>query len=714
MTIELRKPGQIAKPEAAHVPDRWARARQLVVARRMAVVHVTRKRAYVAWRIGKQLPGAMFWLAMWSPRGFGRAMRMWAIYLSSERTATLLRHHAAEKQTAELIKMESLHVAAQRRARLSLVPAAAVLQVGMAWMFPQIFATLAALAVFVLIVRTLPRGITEGVVAFGISAGAWFGWYWVATQVGLLLTAVPSWAWLIGGAAAVGMCGYIGRPMTRPIVDTGRYGSKVAALTVPLTAMALCTLGNSLMKTADQVVPLADPARVGQGTQLDVELPRGVSAAWVIKKRVEFASALRRELGCVFLTVGKRHPGHLVVYVSDRPLAESDQPRWPLLDGKPVDVFDALPMVTNKAGDWLPLTFAYASMVIGAVPRMGKTFFLRQALIACSLDPRVKIAALDGKGTGDLGCIEPIAWFYSRGKRDIERVCAFVASLLEELNARTDFINSLPESECPESKVTSELASKYPDQLGPIVVGMDETQSYFDYGRKKNKAHAAIREELAGGFEELVKLGPALGIIVLLATQSVNAITIPRGISTNVVIRACLKVFDYIANDQVLGSGACAKGIDATQFDFDDKGVMFLAADGIVAEMVRSAAGLDVPACKGMIAKALALRNGDSEWEDIVDAEFAPVLDIVADCSRALEDHGVDASHLVDVAAWLVAMREDYAAMDQHELGKRLRNEGVTVARQLKVGGVNTSGVRLADLRKRAKRGSGEKVGQTA
>lgn len=713
MTIELRKPGRV-EPAAAHAPERWERARQYVHGRRMVVVHVTRKRAYVAWRIGKQLPGAMFWLAMWSPRGLARGLRMWGLYLASERTAGLLRHHAAEKQTAELVRMEALHVAAQRRARLSLVPAALVLQVGMMWMFPRIFASLWGLGLFVLVARSLPRATTEVLIALGVGIAGGFGWYWLATQVGLLLDAVPNWAWILGGAAAVGMCGYLGRPLTRPIVNTGRYGSKPDALTVPLTAMALCTLGNSLMKTPDQVVPLSDPSRVGQGTQLDIELPRGVSAAWVIKKRVEFASALRRELGCVFLTVGKRHPGHLVVYVSDRPLAESDQPRWPLLDGKPIDVFDALPMVTNKAGDWLTLTFAYASMVVGAVPRMGKTFFLRQALIACSLDPRVKIAALDGKGTGDLGCIEPIAWFYSRGKRDIERVRAFVASLLEELNARTDFINSLSEEECPESKVTSALASKYPDQLGPIVVGMDETQSYFDFGRKKNKEHQQIREELAGGFEELVKLGPALGIIILLATQSVNAVTIPRGISTNVVIRACLKVFDYIANDQVLGSGACAKGIDATQFDFDDKGVMFLAADGIAAEMVRSAAGLDVPACKSMIAKALALRNGGSEWEEIVDAEFAPVLDIVADCLRVLEDHGADAAHLVDVAAWLVAMREDYAAMDQNELGKRLRNEGVTVARQLKVGGVNTSGVRVADLRKRGRRASSEKVGKTA
>ncbi len=48
----------------------------------------------------------------------------------------------------------------------------------------------------------------------------------------------------------------------------------------------------------------------------------------------------------------------------------------------------------------------FASVIIGAIPRMGKTFLLRLLLLICALDLRVEIHAYDFKGTGDL---KPIA-----------------------------------------------------------------------------------------------------------------------------------------------------------------------------------------------------------------------------------------------------------------------------------------------------------------
>lgn len=114
---------------------------------------------------------------------------------------------------------------------------------------------------------------------------------------------------------------------------------------------------------------------------------------------------------------------------------------------------------------------------------MGKTFLLRQALLVAGLDLRAKVYSLDGKGTGDLASTQLFAHFYSRGAKpdEIERVRAAVRELRAELLKRADIIDSLTREQCPESKVTSELADKR-RSLCPIVVGIDETQSYFEYG----------------------------------------------------------------------------------------------------------------------------------------------------------------------------------------------------------------------------------------
>ena len=68
----------------------------------------------------------------------------------------------------------------------------------------------------------------------------------------------------------------------------------------------------------------------------------------------------------------------------------------------------------------------FVSVIIGAIPRMGKTFLLRLLLLICALDVRAEIHAYDLKGTGDLAPLRPVAHRYRAGDEaeDIEYLLA--------------------------------------------------------------------------------------------------------------------------------------------------------------------------------------------------------------------------------------------------------------------------------------------------
>lgn len=697
MTLEVRKTAAVdvqRRPLRSRAHDLWLR-------RRAEVVTVSRRQAWTAWRVAKQLPTLAVLLVAYTPRGVGRLVGAWVRYLRDEDTAQLRAQHAASRESGDYVKVSAVR-SSNLAARL-LASGLAVLGVVvlvLAWVAPDILGILVGVGVFYGVVRAVPRRDLNALLGAAVAGVvAYFATPWAAS----FLPVPPMWLWWLLCTAAVAVCGWVGRPRAKPLVTLPGLaaGGLAPRLTAPMVAAALCTLGNAKMREPDDIRLLTDPIRCGQGYQVDLELPPGVPATFVIGKREAFAAAIRRELGCVFLTVGVRHPGHLVVYVSDQPMNKQEQTPWPLMRGPKVDIFEPQPMCTDQRGEWVPMTFAYSSMVVGAVPRMGKTFLLRQALVVCALDPRVRICALDGKGTGDLGPLHPVAHFYSRGRRpeEIERVRELVRELRADLVRRSDFLDSLSEDECPESKVTSELASRYPRQLAPVVLGIDETQSYFEYGDDKNKEHKAIRAELAAGIAELVKLGPALGIIVFLASQNVTKDTIPRPISTNVIIRACLKIGDQTANDQVMGTSSYSKGIDATQFDFEDKGVMFLAADGARPQIVRSCFGLDAKAAKEVIARARVLRQaaGTLPADEIEDAVV--VVDIVEDVRRVMADRSRPAAQHAELVGWLQELRPEYAGLTVDELSTRLRNGGMRVG-QVWSNGRNAKGV---DLRKQAR-----------
>lgn len=716
--LELRPLGEVEQWTPT-VQTLVVRARQAAARSMVTVVDTPAVARSLA--VTRQAPKAGARLVVWSPRGARRAVGLARDWLFATHAAAHVArladadHPEWAKASGQLDN--TVARLATRRWVVGVAVALAVLA-ALAWWAPGAFAGLLGIAALAgvgalayPVCRTPGQVAACAAVALGLG---WVAWHFGPDLAGLV-PRPPGWAWwVLLGLAVVG-CGLLGRKEDQHLVEMppSSASTKPPIITAPMVIAALIALGNTKMREPDSIRVLMDPHRAGPFVQLDLELPAGVTAAWVVENREPFAGAMRRPMSMVWPRVGNAHPGHLVVLVSEVAMNEMEQEPWPLLAaGGPIDVFTPQPVFTDQLGKWVYLNLAYASWVIGAVPRMGKTYAVRELLLIYGMDPRVKVIALDGKGTGDLSPLAPFTHLHVRGARvdkpeNIERVRALVAWLLREMGRRADVIADLPFEEVPDSKVTSELINAHPElDLGPIVLGMDETQAFFSYGFRSNKEHKAICLEIRDGVIELMRMGPALGIWVILATQTVRDSTIPTEAQAVAVYRYGLKMESHEPNDKVLGTGAHRAGTTATIFGFEEKGIGWFKGEGSKPFIARSVVGLDAVASRAVAARARAWRSarglltGEAGDGDIVDAEV--VIDITQDVEHVMRARGRGRAQHVELVDWLRELRpEQYADLDVEEVSVRLRSAGLPI-RQVRIEGVNRKGVRLSDLQELA------------
>lgn len=652
-----------------------------------SIPDLTRVRSLARFAWYRTLQGLRMLLKLtfiYSPRGLVRVVAWLSKWIYDMDSAELRHQHAGDRASAEYTKVHGVR-RANLHARMLVFGTVSTVVVGpmLAWTFPYVLSAIAGFVVLFWTVKVNPgRSPWEIVAAVAVGAATW----WFLPEALALLPRPAEWVWLIVAAVAVMAFGWAGRPLGKPILkQTVLPANVVPPLRAPMVTAALCTLGNSKMKEPDDIRLLMDVARQGAGYQIDLELPAGVPAYFVQEKRTEFAAALRRELGCVWPSVGRRHPGHLSLYVSDEPMSKAKQAPWPLLKDGGVDLFQPVPMFTNNVGSWIPATFAYTGWVVGAVPRMGKTYLVRQFGLVAGLDVRAKVLAFDLKGTGDLSPLAKFAHAYSVGDEpeDIEIQLEWMRWVRAEMRRRTKLVRELTLEENPEKgKVTSVLATRSPKTYGPIVVCIDECQVWFE-----EQAEKAVRDEFIGICRDLIKRGPALGIVVMFATQKPDAKSIPSAIADNASARVCFKVNGQISNDQVLGTSSYNQGIRATQFGFEDKGVAYYRGEGADALIVRSVNGLDATAADKVADRARALRiaasllTGEAAGEEQEQQE--PQADLREDARFVLDspEHGGRSMSLAGLCERLDLLRPGiWGHLDVDALGAALRAAGVTPA----------------------------------
>ena len=518
----------------------------------------------------------------------------------------------------------------------------------------------------------------------------------IALAVGAaLLSSVSLLLWIPVGLVGVPVLAWIGRPDDKPIMTSSVVPSVIDRLTVALIVRSLGALGIAEMNKAlrddpeKAIVTVDGPMRDGHGWLWRGELPPGVTAGAVSDKREELASGLRRPLGCVWPeTDHKRHPGALNLYVSDEDMRSSEQPAWPLTKRGQADVFRPELIGYDPRGRPVMVTLMFVSGIIGSLPRMGKTFLLRLLLLICALDPRVEIHAYDLKGTGDLAPLRRVAHRYRAGDGDEDLLYLLddLRDMHDDLPVRTKKIREIAESDparCPENKITPELASDPGLGLHPVVVALDECQRAFD-----NKTYGKEIQEIT---EDLARRGPAVGYIILLATQRVDAKSIPTSISANAVLRWCLKVMGQTENDMVMGTSAYKAGIRATMFDDDDKGICYFGGEGMRGRIMR-AQYIDNPMARAIESRAYAMRRAAGRITGYAASQDQPAARSFAD--DVLEVFGADEKLWCETIAERLArtLGHPYADITKEAVGSQLRRAGIRVKPVRETGRTTRSG----------------------
>ncbi|WUV81176.1 cell division protein FtsK [Streptomyces sp. NBC_01476] len=520
-----------------------------------------------------------------------------------------------------------------------------------------------------------------------------------------LYVLAPEWLLIVSGAIATLALGRLGQAADAPVIHRAVEIPRASRLTSDIVLRALGALGIPAINQAQAKGSpgfgfTAPITRDGPGWLAEGDLPYGVTVTDVIDRREKLASGLRRPLGCVWPeTVPDEHTGRLRLWVGDQDMSRTRPPKWPLLEGKPLDLFQAQPFGTDQRGRWVAQSLMYVSGIIGAVPRMGKTYLLRLVLLIAAMDVRAEIHAYDLKGTGDLSALARVAHRYRAGEEedDIAYALADLRELRTELRRRAKVIRELPKDLCPESKVTSALADMRKLGLHPMLIGVDECQKWFEH-----PLHGAEFEEHC---TDLVKRGPALAITLLLATQRPDSKSLPTGISANATVRWCLKVMGQIENDMILGTGSYKRGIRANTLAWGDKGICWFVGEGADARIVRCVE-VNAPTADDLAVRIHGLRKragtltGHALGEE--PAADRPSYDLLADLAAAFPS-GKAKAWSEDIIVRLAELRADvYGEWTPEQLASAVKPYGI---RSVQIWGttddgkgVNRRGLRRTDI----------------
>ncbi|MFG1976445.1 cell division protein FtsK [Nonomuraea fuscirosea] len=451
----------------------------------------------------------------------------------------------------------------------------------------------------------------------------------------IVVTGQPTaaqWGMLTVAIAALGI---LGKPADRPLINRAVMASEVEKLTSDIVVRALSVLGiagitQALSKNPKDAIRFVSPiTRDGPGWRADIDLPYGVTVADVMDKRDRMASALRRPLGCIWPEGDSSiHEGRLILWVGDKDLSKTIV-RSPLLKASAHDVFKGIPFGNDPRGRLVTVPLIQHNVLIGSQPGQGKTSSIRELAAGVVLDPTVEAWFHELKGTGDLDPYDKVCHRYVSGIEDeaIAYAADSLTLLRKEVMRRSAALKALPADLCPDKRVTRAIADKRSLGLHPLVCIIDECQNLF--------AHAEYGDKAGDDAEFIIKLGRALGVVLILATQRPDRDSLPTGISANVSIRYCLRVAGQLENDMILGTSAYKNGIRATVFVPEkDAGTGYLVGATPMPKVVK-AAYLNTPETQLIADRAYALRKAAGTLTGYALGETpeqtTPAFDLLAD-----------------------------------------------------------------------------------
>lgn len=463
----------------------------------------------------------------------------------------------------------------------------------------------------------------------------------LAAAAGLMVLRlfVPWWAWapplVVVAVTLLARAGHpADKPILRPAVITRRF--RVLNADIVLRAYYAAGLGHP-EKPGLQVTFGSTMSRDGEGSGVDVDLPYGKTLKDAIDAKDSVASGLDVQVSQVFMhrdpTSTRRHR----LWVADRDPLAVPVGRTPLLACKATDIWKPAPLGLDERGQLVTLLLMWHSVLVGALPRQGKTWTARLLALFAALDPHVKLDVFDAAGKPDwrkFALVADSCAFGLTPTRDglpPEILLATLQSIKSDVQDRYNRLSALPTSVCPEGKLTRKIARDPRYNMPVRLLILDEFQEYFDLGK--------ISTDIAEGLRFLVKVAPAAGVIPVWATQK------PAGIGgqgnlgqmfnatrDNFIVRFALRTASYTVSDAVLGQGAYGMGLDSSALLAQYKGVGILHGASDASPTVRCYTANDQDAERILLA-ARSLREAAGTLSGMAAGVTAgkPARDVLGD-----------------------------------------------------------------------------------
>ena len=502
---------------------------------------------------------------------------------------------------------------------------------------------------------------------------------------GLIVVAVvtvvfaPWWVWALAAVALFVMFALAGRPNGKTITTRAVIPSEVQPPTPDVITRALGSLGipgiNQALRNGERLNFPSPVREDGPGWRFEVDLPYGVTATQVIERREQLASGLRRPLGAVWPeVVSHEHAGRLEGWVGRVDISRAKPAPWPWLRTGGGDVFGPLPFGTDPRQRRVDVAVIEHNWLIGSMPGQGKTSAMRVLISGVSLDPSVEMWIHELKGTGDVDQFEPCSHRFISGIDD--EAIAYAAESLKLLRAeimkraaRLKKVQADHRALCPDKKVTREIANRRSLHLWPLMAAFDELQNLF--------AHPKYGKQAGEDATFIIKIGRALGVFLILATQRPDKESLPTGVSGNVSTRFCLKVAGQVENDMILGTSAYKNGARATTFRPKvDAGLGYLKGEENIPQVVRTYYLNDADTDR-VAKRARAIREAAGTLSGVAlgEDDQPERRDVLADVLAVFgDDNGL---HWQELAGLAVRLSGRWADTSSDAVSAELRARGV-------------------------------------
>lgn len=357
---------------------------------------------------------------------------------------------------------------------------------------------------------------------------------------------------IVTGILALLAVGWFGRPADRPFIESAIVGVPGARRITGDQLVKAFRAAKIVGKEGEDIEFIGVGVhRDGDGWAATIHMPEGKTATDAIKARMTIASNLRIDEARLFIerVRGDQGSAGLVdVYVANKdPFASKDGVPSPLSKAKSFSIWKPVPFGYTARGKTISFLLVWTGVLIGAMPRMGKSFAARLLAAAGALDITVRQIVFNGKHGKDWSAFKDVAHAYGAGARDqvVEYLIQTLRECVEDMNRRYELLDTLSDEECPEGKVTPALCERKDLDMPLVQIIIDEAQEYLD--------HPEYGKHVKALLIKLAKLAPAVGYMLIISTQKPDGDTIPTSLRDQLAARFCLKTANNHSSIVVLG-----------------------------------------------------------------------------------------------------------------------------------------------------------------